>query len=99
MAFVAREIEATLGSQAEWRAFAVDNQWAGDRAYIDGLVRTVAQRGIRSRFHGEIRAAEVSIEGANYRETITARGCNSRTRAVLDELFNATAGDEQKRIL
>jgi SAM-dependent methyltransferase len=93
------EISCAFASHAEWQAFSAANPWLIDPVYIQQVVEQVRHHGLRSEFHGDTPALDVEIIGDNYRETLTARGCTSRVRMVLDLLYQELGDDLSRRIL
>lgn len=82
-----------------WHKFVESNGWAYDPAYIARLVDTVRANGLASAYFGYSAPSDVQIDGTNYRETIVARGCSARVRAMLEEVLVASRGDGHARIL
>lgn len=83
------EIDETFSSFSAWLVWLKSNQWVIEQDYIRRLVEDIRETGIYDPVLGHIAPGNVEIAGTNYRETITAKGCNSRLRALLLELLEA----------
>jgi SAM-dependent methyltransferase len=70
-----------LTSFKEWYA---ENHWIFDQAVIDAIADHAVKKGILSRFLGPVPHDEIQCLTKNFRESLTARGLNSRLRAELD---------------
>lgn len=78
------EIDAPFATREEWVAFMLQRPRLSSPSYIDEIVSQATSRGILSGVLGSIPPEQVSVQGPNYRESLFARGLNSRNRAVLE---------------
>lgn len=83
------EVDQAFSSFPAWLAWLKTNHWVIDRDYIERLISDVRETGFWDPVLGHIAPHLIEITGTNYRETITAKGCNSRLRALLLELLEA----------
>src|SRR4051812_48453714 len=79
-------VKIELDSLAKWRRWLGFNSWITDPEYIESIVATATSSGFIEPLLGPVAAADVSVTGSNYRETISYKRVNSRMRAVLLEL-------------
>jgi SAM-dependent methyltransferase len=75
--------DKSFRSFQDWREWVEQNKWVFDAQVIAQAVGEIAANGLIDPFYGYIDSAEVVVQGSNYRETIVARGLNSRLRAQM----------------
>ncbi len=78
-----------------WMRWQAANRWIFDRDVIRQMIAGIAKNGLRDPVYGAIPPSEIEISGTNYRETISARGLNSRTRALMSVAVDL-AGPENR---
>ncbi len=92
------EIDQTFLSLAEWKAWASEHRSVADAAAADEIGGRILRTGFIEPLTGTaISPAEIEHAGRNWREGLTARGLNSRMRAVLaliDEKIGARPPDK-----
>lgn len=72
----------------QWQSWLKYNSWVYSPQYISDLVQQVQDYGLIDPIHGWTHPDQISIQGTNYRETISANSLNSRMRAQLCLLSN-----------
>lgn len=93
------EFSRPFGGLEEWLAFVQATPWAYDHNFVAALVSHVQKNGVSSLWHGTTPADQVEVAHDNYRETVAARQCTVRVRAMLDALLSATRGDTWRKVL
>lgn len=83
------EINESFACLQDWADWCAANKWVFDPNYITALVDDIRVNGLWDPLAGHVLPRDIEIDGSNYRETITAHGCNSRLRAMLLELLEA----------
>jgi len=83
------EFDTRLDAQSDWKSLYRQMPVLFGRELGEALRSRVEARGLRDPLSGPVPAAEVSIDGDNYRESVIARGINARQRAVLLSLQDA----------
>ncbi|MBS0244037.1 MAG: hypothetical protein JSS20_17840, partial [Proteobacteria bacterium] len=91
MAITKDLIDVSFTSFAAWQNWHRANPWIFDASRIAANIRKVTDHGLVDPVAGPVAASEVEVAGLNYRETITAHGLNSRTRALLLLALELTA--------
>jgi len=77
------EISEAFTSLDDWTAWSEDFLHLKNPAYIEGLVQSICATGFIDPCYGFIPGHEVVVETRNFRESLKARGCTSRYRALL----------------
>lgn len=77
------ELCLELENLDQWMEWHKVNPWAFDRKYITNVAQTIGRYGVVDPEFGLLPPYEIAINGENYRETLMARGLNSRLRAVM----------------
>lgn len=77
------EIYEIFRRREDWLRWMEQNPWLPNQDYIRSLAEAIRRHGLVDPHLGLVPSNEVTISGTNYRETITAKGLNSRLRAVL----------------
>jgi SAM-dependent methyltransferase len=92
------EIRVCLETFEDWQAWIREAPQIFDQDFIKGLVQHGLDHGITSAFLGYISATDLSAVPPNYRETYSARGLNSRHRALLELLVEEIGPDRGAKI-
>lgn len=93
------ELARRFGNLAEWVGFVKANPWVYEHAFIDSIVERAKREGLTSRWHGHTPGDQVEVAHDNFRETVAARQCTVRVRAMLDALLEATEGNPWRKVL
>jgi SAM-dependent methyltransferase len=82
------EITTACYSLDDWQRLLARHPFLKDQNYIPELANSIRLTGFVDPLHGLIRPDQMSPHNRNYREGFTARGSNSRYRAVLLHIIN-----------
>ena len=84
------EIRQSFRTLEAWKSWSDSRQELRDQQYIDNMARSIKLTGFVDPLSGFIHPNEVRETGENYREGLSARGLNSRYRAMTLPLVEHT---------
>jgi SAM-dependent methyltransferase len=83
---VNQELFQVFENIESWQEFIRCRPELVTKVYIEDIVESARRDGAMSMFLGVIGPDQIAVEGTNYREALSARGLNSRCRAILELL-------------